>query len=66
MSNQDPMLGDAATQDDYRSKIAAMMQEEAERTRQARIDDFQRTRSGRETEPVMLGNQGFTGGISSA
>lgn len=58
----DPMLGDEDTQKAYVEAVTTIMQDAIEETRAARRVPTNRD----DSEPVMLGNQGFTGGISSA
>lgn len=60
MPETDPMLGSADEQDAYRAMIADKMRESIEELR------AERREPPKESDPVMLGNQGFTGGISSA
>lgn len=60
--DQDPMLGDEPTQQAYKESVMRIMQETVQETRAARRLPTNQDNG----EPVMLGNQGFAGGISSA
>lgn len=59
--DQDPMLGDEATQNAYQEKIMRIVYETIEETR------AERRQPGKpDSEPVMLGAAGFDGNLSSA
>lgn len=58
----DPMQGDQQTQDAYQAMIAQKMQQAVEEVRAER----RQPSNDAESDPVMLGATGFTGGISSA
>ena len=60
-TDQDPMLGDAATQDAYKAHVAKLMADAVQEVRAERRNPPQQP----QVNPVMIGAAGFGSGISA-